>query len=353
MTRDVVILCGGRSAEHEVSLISARSVIHNLDREKYRIRILGIRKDGTSYSAEELRARLVVIPQENLELPSTPHWVRFLQEQDPDTTVVFPVLHGPYGEDGTVQGLLEILDIPFVGAGVCGSAVGMNKILCKSILRDHGLPVLPWLAVNQVEWSGRKEVFPDLVAKGPGFPVFVKPANMGSSVGVSKVDEPFGVAEAIETAMHYDDHVIVEQGIEAREIEVSVLGSFKPLVSIPGEIVPSDEFYSYEAKYLSEDSQLLIPAPLEDSQTELVQDLARRAFQLLHLEGMARVDFLIDKGDGKIWINEPNTIPGFTQISMYPKLWEASGLSYPELLDELIQLGIERHQRRSELKVDR
>ncbi len=353
--RDVVLLCGGRSAEHEISLISAASVMRNLDPDRYRLEILGIRKDGSTMTAGELAEALQVRSGERVDLPDVPSWVVWLAGRAasrPRELVVFPVLHGPYGEDGTVQGLLEVLDLPYVGASVGGSAVGMNKIYCKRILESAGLPVLPWSAFHREAWGRDSDACRRRLDSVLGWPRFVKPANLGSSVGISRCLED-GLAAAVELALRYDDWVVVEQGIDAREIEVSVLGGFEPAASQPGEIIPADVFYSYEAKYLDDRSQLLIPAPLDAEQARQVQELAVRAFEVLQLEGMARMDFLMDRRSGRFWINEPNTIPGFTRISMYPKLWAVSGLPFPDLLDRLLDLAVERHRRRSRLEVSR
>lgn len=344
--KHVVVLCGGRSAEHEVSLMSTCDILKNLDQIKYRISVLGIRKDGLLYAPEILRAKLGVASDAHFHFPSADNWVCSLSRLDPPVDIVFPVLHGPFGEDGTVQGALEVLHLPYVGAGVWGSAVGMNKIQSKKILAGSGLPVLPYFVVHPVQWRDEPESVAKQVEKQLRYPLFIKPANMGSSVGISKSKNRRQLFEHIPIAFRYDESVVVEQGIEAREIEISVIGNWRPRVSTPGEIIPSREFYSYQSKYVDQTSQLLIPAPLSEADTQRVQDLALRVYETLQLEGMARIDFLMDSQTGEFWISEPNTIPGFTQISMYPKLWEASGLPYPQLLDELLELGLERHRRR-------
>lgn len=354
--RNVVLLCGGRSAEHEVSLVSVRSVIGNLDPGRYRIEVLGIRKDGSTMTAADLAAALALEPESAVVLPDCESWVSWLERRARDRdgrTVVFPVLHGPNGEDGTVQGVFEVLDLPYVGASVGGSAVGMNKIYCKRILESAGLPVPAWRSFQRDQWQQEQDRCIADVRGALTWPVFVKPANLGSSVGISRCEEEVGLAEAMRLAFRYDDWILVEQGIDAREIEVSVLGGFTPEASQPGEIVPCDTFYSYRAKYLDDRSQLLVPAPLAAAQVREVRDLAVRTFEVLQLEGMARVDFLMERGSGKLWVNEPNTIPGFTSISMYPKLWAYSGLTFTELLDRLLDLAVERHQRRSRLDVNR
>ncbi len=346
----VIVLCGGRSAEHDVSLVSAGSVVRNLDSSRYQVSLIGIGKDGGVLSADQLKAKMNIgdLPVRILD---EKHWVELVLGSSPD--IVFPVLHGPYGEDGTVQGALEVLDLPYVGAGVWGSAVGMNKIHCKSVLANEGLPVLPHVAVNRVEWNEGAQALIAQVASSLTYPLFVKPANLGSSIGINKSRNREELLEHIQVAFKYDDFILIEQGIDAREIEVSVLGNLKAKASLAGEIVPSREFYTYESKYEDSNSELVIPARLSAGQMDDVRALAVQAYTCLQLEGMARMDFLMDKASGKLWINEPNTIPGFTSISMYPKLWEASGLPYPELLDQLIELGFERWRRRRSLSVDR
>lgn len=324
----VGVLYGGRSGEHEVSLMSAQSVIEALDKEKYEVIPIKIDKDG------RWQDRIIV----------------------PDPTrssgldVVFPVLHGPYGEDGTVQGLLELANLPYVGAGVASSAVSMDKAFMRSLFLQAGLPLLPWEVVFNYQWRSEPEAVTRLLEESLGYPMFVKPANLGSSVGVSKVKSRKDLAPAMELALSFDRKAVVEQGLEgAREIECSVLGRSHPQASIPGEIVPANEFYDYEAKYQSEDSELIIPAPLSEEQTKAVQEYACRAFKAVDCSGMGRVDFLIDQ-QGNIFLNEINTIPGYTQISMYPKLWEQTGLLYSELLDRLIELALEKHRERQALR---
>jgi D-alanine-D-alanine ligase len=261
--------------------------------------------------------------------------------------VLIPVLHGTYGEDGTVQGLLELAGVPYVGCGVMASAAAMDKAIAKDILCAHDLPVLPYVVVKRKTWRSDPQAVTAEIEKELPYPLFVKPANMGSSVGVSKVHERRELAPAMDLAARYDRKLVVEQGIEAREIEVSVLGNDDPIASIPGEVVPGNEFYDYRAKYVDDTSELLIPAPLDKETTQRVREMALAAYLALDCAGMARADFLLDKGTGELWINELNTIPGFTQISMYPKLWEATGLSYSELIDRLIQLAIERFEDKS------
>ncbi len=351
--KQLVLLCGGRTAEHEISLISASSVLRNLDLSRYGLSVIGIRRDGGVYSRQELVNRLKLPPDLPLDYCTGGHWFCLLEQLRPRPDIVFPVLHGPFGEDGTVQGALEVLGLPYVGSGVGASAIAMNKIHCKALLQRTGLPVLPGVEVSQVAWNQSRSDLVRQIEDRLSYPLFVKPANMGSSIGVSKSTGREELIRHVDSALGFDEFVLVEQGIEAREIETSVLGNWFPRVSVAGEVVPSREFYDYEAKYVDEDSRLLIPAPLTQEQMEEVRALALRAYQALQLEGMARVDFLMDRKTDHFWVNEPNTIPGFTQISMYPKLWEASGLAYSRLLDELIDLGLERHQRRLAFRVER
>lgn len=348
--KHVMVLCGGKSAEHEVSLVSAQLVLKNLNQKKYRVSVLVIEKDGSLCPSEAAPDKLGFTSSDSLNFPSGRHWVSVLLDLDPD--IVFPVLHGPFGEDGTVQGTLEVLNIPYVGAGVSASAVAMSKVHSKEVLRGAGLPVLPSLSLVQTQWAEDAEESLKRIEEELHYPVFVKPDNMGSSVGINKSRNRDELSEHIEVAFRYDDRVLVEKGVEAREIETAVLGNSQPEVSMVGEIIPSREFYSYQAKYDDENSQLLIPAPLSDEQAQQVQELALRAFRALQLEGMARVDFLMDKDSGRFWVSEANTIPGFTEISMYPRLWEASGVGHPELLDKLIDLGLQRHSSRSRFSVD-
>jgi D-alanine-D-alanine ligase len=355
----VGVLFGGRSGEHEISLISARSVMRVMDPEKYDVVPIGITKEGRWLASGDPMAALSqgdeglsrpvallgdpacrgVVSLKELE----PHLARaLLAELD----VVFPVLHGPYGEDGTVQGLLDLAGIPYVGAGVAASALGMDKVLFKDVMRAHGIPVVQYIVVKRKEWERDPEGVLDRVEQELGYPVFTKPANLGSSVGVNKCRNRKELARGLTDAAQYDRKLLVEAAVpQAREIEVSVLGNDDPIASVPGEIIPSREFYSYAAKYLDDGeraSQLLIPAPLPEEVAERVRELAIRAYLAVDCAGMARVDFLLSRETGELYVSELNTIPGFTAISMYPKLWEASGIPYPELIDRLIGLALER-----------
>ncbi len=379
----VGVLFGGRSGEHEVSLLSAASILKAIDKSKYDVVPIGITKEGkwlTAANAERLldgkppvepralragdpeatagaavlaRGDAVVVPPvpvgdggQALEAFETPR--RRAEDRAIDVDVVFPVLHGTFGEDGTIQGLLELADIAYVGAGVLGSAAGMDKDVMKRLFREAGLPIVKHLTILRSEWEREPNVVRKKIEKALRYPVFVKPANLGSSVGISKVSERKQLAAAMDEAAKFDRKLIIEEGVggtkgKAREIECSVLGNDAPEASVPGEIVPAADFYSYDAKYIDEGSRLVIPARLSRAQGKQVREMAVRAFQAVDGSGLGRVDFLMEPRSGKIYVNEINTMPGFTAISMYPKLWEASGLAYPKLIDRLIQLGLERH----------
>src|SRR5258707_1907217 len=384
----VGILFGGRSGEHEISLLSAASVFRAIDQSKYEVVPIGITKEGrwlTASDAERLLtgnagegasptqalragdpeatpSAAVLHNGEAVVVPPEPHKsgtgltpfqsdapTRRAADRAINVDVIFPVLHGTFGEDGTVQGLLELADIAYVGAGVLGSAAGMDKDIMKSLFRAAGLPIVKHVTVLRGEWEEKPKKVQKLIESKLKYPVFVKPANMGSSVGISKARNRKELGPAIEEAAKFDRKIVIEQGVggkkkKAREIECSVLGNDEPSASVPGEIVPGKEFYDYTAKYLDEGSQLIIPAKLSKAETKRVQELAVQAFKAVDCSGLARVDFLMDPKTRKIFLNEINTMPGFTAISMYPKLSAASGLAYPDLIDRLIQLGIERHQ---------
>ncbi len=345
------VLFGGRSGEHEVSIASASSVMKALDSDKYDVVPIAITKKGqwlVGPAAEKMLPPTEVLRRgQKVVLPADPSAAALIPLEDrpsPATApldVIFPVLHGTFGEDGTVQGLLELANIPYVGAGVLASAVGMDKDVQKRLFRDAGLPVTPYLAFSRAEWERQpRRVLRCIRQKFRG-PVFVKPATLGSSVGMTKVKSDRDLGPALDLAAQYGMKLMVERAIMAREIEVSVLGNDDPKASVPGEIVPHREFYDYTAKYLEEGTKLIIPAKLTRRQVKTFQDYAIRAFRAIDGNGMARIDFLLEKGTGKIFVSEANTIPGFTSISMYPKLWEASGLPYPALLDRLVQLALE------------
>ena len=382
----VGILFGGRSGEHEVSLLSAASVLNAIDKDKYEVVPIGITKDGRWLTAEHaenlLTGKLVLEPRnlragdpenttsaavlargEAVVVPPEPvhrqtglvpfqtdaSMMRRASDRAINVDVIFPVLHGTFGEDGTIQGLLELADIPYVGAGVLGSAAGMDKDIMKSLFIAAKIPIVKHVTILRSSWESDPKKVQKKVESKLTYPVFVKPANLGSSVGISKAHNRKELGPAIEEAAKFDRKIVIEQGVggkkeKAREIECSVLGNDEPVASVPGEIVPGKEFYDYTAKYVDEGSQLIIPAKLTKAETKKVQELAVAAFQAVDCSGLARVDFLMDPKTRKIFLNEINTMPGFTSISMYPKLWAASGLDYADLIDRLIQLGIERHE---------
>ncbi len=390
----VGILFGGRSGEHEVSLLSAASVVNAIDKTKYEVVPIGITKDGrwlTAEHAERLltgknethadksvratqptqlragdpeatpgaavlaRGESVVVPPEparrdaGLAPFQTDANLRRASDRAINVDVIFPVLHGTFGEDGTIQGLLELADIAYVGAGVLGSSAGMDKDIMKSLFRAAGLPIVKHVTVLRSQFEGDPRKTQNLVESKLKYPVFVKPANLGSSVGISKAHDLKELGPAIAEAAKFDRKIVIEEGVggkknKAREIECAVLGNDDPKASIAGEIVPCKEFYDYDAKYLAEGSELVIPAKITKAEIKTVQRLAVAAFEAVDCTGLARVDFLMDPKSRRIFVNEINTMPGFTAISMYPKLWGATGVSYPELIDRLIQFGIERHE---------
>jgi D-alanine-D-alanine ligase len=378
------ILFGGRSGEHDVSLRSAASVVKALDPAKYEVVPIGITREGhwrvgsgavpfgrlTAVSeaphrmlqgevepqllTEVLESGRPVVPSVD---PTGPKLLPLdsavpAPSSCPEVDVIFPLLHGTFGEDGTVQGMLELADIPYVGAGMLASAAGMDKDVMKRLFRDAGLPVVPWELLLRNEWERNPAQARKRIERRLYYPLFVKPANLGSSVGISKVRQARELPAAVELAAQYDRKILVEKAVDAREIECAVLGNDDPAASVPGEVVPVNEFYDYEAKYLKEGSELIIPAQLSARQTKRVQELAVGAFKAVDCAGMARVDFLLDRRTGKVYVNEINTIPGFTSISMYPKLWEASGVPYTKLLDRLIELALERHREKARTRYD-
>ncbi len=354
----VGVLFGGRSGEHEVSLASAASVIRALDPEKYEAVPIGITKDGRWLVGSGVQKMLpeVLKNGERVVLPPDPS-AASLVPLTPSAThpsvrvdVVFPVLHGTFGEDGTVQGLLELAGLPYVGAGVLASAVGMDKDVQKRLFRQARLPIVDYASVRRSEWESKPAKVLIALKKKFKFPVFVKPATLGSSVGMTRVHNAAGLPAAMDLAAEFAQKIIVERAITGREIEVSVLGNENPEASAPGEILPHREFYDYTAKYLEAGTRLVIPAKLNRPQVKQFQDYAVRAFQAIEGAGMARVDFFLERKTEKIYVNELNTIPGFTAISMYPKMWEASGLSYTALIDRLIELAFEQHREKARTK---
>ncbi|MBC7348919.1 MAG: D-alanine--D-alanine ligase [Candidatus Aminicenantes bacterium] len=338
----VALLFGGRSAEHDISIISARGIHHNLDQKKYRVLSIYITRQG--------RWKLVSSPAAPPAELRSGHSFSFLpwnsQADQPAVRadVYFPVLHGPYGEDGTIQGLLEMADIPYVGAPVLASALGMDKAIFKNLLSRLGLPVVPYLVVHEDDWKENRQRVEKQALAEIGLPLFVKPANLGSSVGISKVKSRKQLAPAIRLALRYDRKILIEKAIGGREIECSVLGNERPRASLPGEVIPHREFYDYADKYLEGKTRFRIPADLPPGLVRRFQELAIASFRAIDACGLARVDFFLEAKTNKIYINEINTIPGFTEISMYPRLWEVSGLSFSRLLDRLITLALKRHR---------
>ena len=357
----VGVIFGGRSGEHEVSLVSARSVMRALDPDKYEVVPIGISRQGqwvvgdalgqlTSGAVahaqlptgEGLEQGAFVAGSADATLMKIDREARIAPMAELD--VVFPLLHGTYGEDGTVQGLLELANVPYIGAGVVGSAVGMDKAIFKNVMESHGLPVLPWSLVLRSQWQRDRDQIVVQLEEKLDYPMFTKPANLGSSVGICKCDNRDELIAGMDEATRFDRRVVVEQGATVRELEVAVMGNDDLMASVVGEIRPKRAFYDYEAKYITDDSELLIPAPLGIEQQHEIRELAKRAYQAIDCAGLGRVDFLMVDRLETVYINEINTIPGFTSISMYPKLWEATGIPYAELLDRLIALAIERYE---------
>lgn len=351
----VGLIYGGRSGEHEVSVLSANSVMSAIDREKYEILPIGITKEGQwvpgqspapLVESKELQVRMLGNGNENeqITLASNHKQGEILSGIHEKVDIIFPVMHGPFGEDGTIQGLLELAGIPYVGGGVLASAVGMDKALMKAVFKQNGLPVGDYLVYLRKEWRANPDRVAGEIELQLGYPCFIKPANLGSSVGISKAHNRDELKRALDLAGEYDRKIVVEKMLTGKEIECGVLGNDEPLASVPGEIIPCTEFYDYEAKYILNDSKLIIPAQLAPDLTQKVQDLAIRSFKAIDCAGLARVDFFADTDKNEIYVNEINTIPGFTKISMYPKMWEATGVGYAELIDRLLQLAIERFE---------
>jgi len=352
---NIAVIFGGRSGEHEVSLMSARSVLSVLNLEKFNVTQIGITHTGVWLTGKNVIEAFESNALDHLTpvvlMPEPREASLYLVKDDklealPKMDVFFPVLHGTFGEDGTLQGLLELADVAYVGCGVLSSSVGMDKNLFKDVMRSNNVPVVDSVLANREEISASMEAVIEKIESAFPYPVFVKPANLGSSVGISKCGSRSDLLEGLMDAARYDRRVLVERGVNAREIEVSVLGNEDPAASVAGEIRPMDEFYTYEAKYIHDNSELIIPARIDEPTMSRIRELAARAFKAIDGAGMARVDFLLDRDTNEIYLNEVNTIPGFTKISMYPKLWAASGIPYPELVDRLIDLAIQRKAER-------
>ncbi|MBC9786228.1 D-alanine--D-alanine ligase [Heliobacterium chlorum] len=351
MKQRIAVICGGRSGEHEVSLVSAKSIAAALDSSRFDVQVIGIDRSGSWWMGPDVI--------EHLQSGRSPYGERVCFLADPaqpgifqitdaclrpvPIDVFFPVLHGPNGEDGTIQGLFETANVPYVGCGVLASACGMDKAVMKALFAQADLPQVPYRVVLRSQWEANREPVIEEVVSKLGYPVFVKPANMGSSVGISKASDREELINAFTEACRYDRKLVVEKGIDPREIEVSVLGNDEVTASVPGEIVPCNDFYDYDAKYIDDNSRLVIPAELDEANTDRLRKMAVQAFKAIDGSGLSRVDFLFDKQTGEIYLNEINTLPGFTSISMYPKLWAATGISYSELLSRIIDFGVARH----------
>ena len=368
----VGLIFGGKSGEHEISLVSAQSVARAIDRSKYDVVLIGVTKEGRWITGGNALKQLAAISPTPLLAPESengnggvsapintvelvPTGVSAVTAQSPLATidVAFPLVHGPFGEDGTLQGLLELADIPYVSAGVAASAVGMDKALMKAVFRAHSLPILDWLVILRRDWEAQPDDAIYRVESVLGYPCFVKPANLGSSVGVTKAHQRDELIEALRVAAQYDRKLIAERAAQnAREIECSVLGNDDPIASIPGEVIPKREFYDYAAKYDNEaGTELIVPADLSPQIARNVQEIAIRAFKAIDACGMARVDFFLERGANRLLLNEINTIPGFTSVSMYPRMWQKTGISYADLIDRLIQLALERHADKRKSKI--
>lgn len=346
------VIFGGKSGEHEVSLKSARAVINALDKEKFQVIPIGIRKNGQWISGEDPLEELEKGEQKegNFAVTMMPDpsdkgiWRINPFEKLTDIDVIFPVLHGTFGEDGTIQGFFEMCNLPYVGSGVMGSSLAMDKVMMKRILECQGLPVASYYTLKRAKWESDREEQVSEIEKSLSYPMFVKPANLGSSVGISKVKERTELYQAVDTACQYDMKCLIEEFIPGKEIEVSILGNDNPQASILGEVIPANEFYDYSSKYLDDRSELVIPAPLSEGLSEKIKQIGLEAYRLLDCFGLCRVDFFVLEEQEEIYVNELNTMPGFTEISMYPKLWLKSGMSYQQLLTELIYLALHRQK---------
>jgi len=359
----VCIVFGGRSVEHEISILSAKSIIKNIDNQKYQIFPIFIEKDGTWRKASIeswINDGELIISKDTFLSPSlNPQNQCFYEIMDDkvidehEVDVIFPVLHGTFGEDGTVQGLFSLMGIPFVGASVLGSSVGMDKIIMKTTFKEYGLPVVNYIGFNKHEWDSEKNKIKAMIIKEVTIPCFVKSADLGSSIGITRVSSENELEKATEFASSFSERIIIEKAVlNAREIEISVLGNENPIASLPGEIIPHREFYDYTAKYIEDRTKLIAPANIDDETKARLQECAVKAFKAIYCLGMGRVDFLLERDTDEFYISEINTIPGFTQISMYPKLWVLSGIKIQELISRLIELAFERHEKIKQLKTD-
>jgi D-alanine-D-alanine ligase len=350
----VAIVFGGRSVEHEVSVASATSILQALDPSRYDVSLLCVDTEGRWRLGGPGALPAHAARGEEVSLPAVPSNGTLVSARAGEPVgrldVIVPIIHGTGGEDGCIQGFLELANVPYVGAGVLGSALQMDKDVAKRLLRAEGIPVVPWALARAHEVQAGAEAAADAAIHEIGLPAFVKPASLGSSVGVSKAKTRAELVEGLRSAARYDEKILVERAVNAREIEVGVLGNERPEASVVGEIVPNHEFYDYESKYVDEGTELLVPAPIPEATAERARQLALQAFRILEGAGLARVDFFLDRETGELWLNELNSLPGFTEVSMYPRLWQASGVPYPALLDRLIELALERHRGRAALE---
>ena len=355
MKKTIAVIFGGRSGEHEVSLVSASAVIDAIDREKYEVLPIGIAVSGQWYSGPNCLEHFKNqdfsgLSEVAVKMSGDAAGV-LIDGEEQQVDVVFPVLHGPFGEDGTIQGLFEMMQVPYVGSGVLASSTGMDKLQCKAIWESAGLPVVEYVGLTRLAWEREKDEILADVEERFGYPLFIKPANMGSSVGVSKAKNEEELVQAIEMAAKFDHRILVERGLNVREIECGIIGNHEPEISPPGEVIVGGEFYDFYDKYVDGKSSSQVPAELSDEQIEKVQELALKAYKLLDCSGLARMDLFVDKDSGEFYLNEINTMPGFTSISMYSKLMAAKGMTYPEVVERLIELGIERFQERQNNQV--
>jgi len=359
----VAVVFGGRSVEHEISLLSAKSILSKIDKRKYKIFSIFIEKNGTwrrAYIDNWVKGGDLIIHKDSFLSPSlNPDNPVFYEIKNKHVIgrhkldVIFPVLHGTYGEDGTVQGLFKLMDVPFVGASVLGSSIGMDKIAMKTIFKQSGLPVVDFIGFYRHDWKNDKSSLVSKILKEIGPPCFVKSGDLGSSVGITKVKSVIDLERAIDYSCNFSDRIIIEKAvIDPREIEISVLGNDDPIASLPGEIIPTREFYDYAAKYTEEGTELVAPVKLSENVIAKLKTYAIKAFKSIDCDGMGRVDFLLERKTGKIFVSEINTIPGFTQISMYPKLWEVSGIKYKQLISRLIELALEKNKKSKKLSTD-
>ncbi|MCD6109715.1 D-alanine--D-alanine ligase [bacterium] len=356
----VAIVFGGRSGEHEVSIVSAKNIIESIDKKKYDIIPIGITKDGRWFSGDNIIKLFQAgdysgLSAVSLNSKSGSNELLHLSENESykklHIDIFFPALHGPYGEDGTIQGLFEMANVPYTGCGVLTSSVGMDKLMTKAVWDQAGLPIIPYIGINKQAWDMDRDEIIQKIENELEYPIFVKPANMGSSVGITKAKTQDDLKKAIDLACQFDHRILIEKGLEVRELECAVLGNENPRIAHVGEVLVGGEFYDYNDKYIDGKSSTQVPADIPQSLEKEVQEMALKAYKVLDASGLARVDIFYDKNTKQLLLNEINTMPGFTAISMYPKMWQKSGISYPKLIDEIIKLGFEKHNQKNEKKI--